>query len=107
MKSIVLILFHLFRARYPDLFGMAEPDTVKDERVIPVNDQPDQIRIPEPFPERIRSIQPFQDESKDEYKDNHGDAFPEDVRLCKSLPSVLDQTQFDTLIPDSRGIIAH
>ena len=48
MKTVVLIFFHVFRPRYPDLFGMAEPDTVKDERVIPINNQPDQIGIPDP-----------------------------------------------------------
>lgn len=29
VKTVVLIFFHSFRTRYPDLFGMAEPDTVR------------------------------------------------------------------------------
>ena len=38
MEPVILILLHLFRAWDPDLTGMSEPDTVKDQRIIPVYD---------------------------------------------------------------------
>lgn len=78
MKTVVLIFFHILCAWYPDFFRMAKPDAVKYKSVIPVNDQPNQVSIPETFPECIRSIKLFQDNSEDEYKSKQGDPFPED-----------------------------
>ena len=53
MKTVVLIFFHILCAWYPDFFRMAKPDAVKHQSVIPINDQPDQVGIPKPFPECI------------------------------------------------------
>ena len=51
MKTIVLIFFHILCAWYPDFFRMAKPDAIKYQSVIPINNQPDQVGIPKPFPE--------------------------------------------------------
>ena len=58
---------------------MTKPDAVKNKSVIPINDQPDQVGIPKPFPECIRSIKLFQDNSEDEHKSKQGDSFLDDI----------------------------
>lgn len=79
MKTVVLIFFHILCAWYPDFFRMAKPDAVKHQSVIPINDQPDQVGIPKPFPECIRSIKLFQDNSEDEHKSKQGNPLSEDI----------------------------
>ena len=82
MKTIIPVFFHILCTRYPHLFRMAEPKAVKNKRVIPVDDQPDQVRIPKSFPERICSIKLFQNKSKDKHKNKQCGSFPNDVRPC-------------------------
>ena len=79
MKTVVLIFFHILCAWYPDFFRMAKPDAVKHQSVIPINDQPDQVGIPKPFPECICSIKLFQDNSEDEHKSKQGNPLSEDI----------------------------
>ena len=79
MKTVVLIFFHILCTWYPDFFRMAKPDAVKHQSVIPINDQPDQVGIPEPFPECICSIKLFQDNTEDEHKSKQGDSFLDDI----------------------------
>ena len=43
MEKIILVLLHAFRAWYPDSPAMTELDTVKNKRIIPIDDQPDQV----------------------------------------------------------------
>ena len=82
MKTIVLIFFHILCAWYPDFFRMAKPDAIEYKSVIPINDQPDQVGIPKPFPECICSIKLFQNKSKDKHKNKQCGSFPNDVRPC-------------------------
>ena len=72
MKTVIPVFFHILCPRYPYLLWMAEPEAVKYKSVIPVDDQPDQVRIPEPFPERICPIELFQDKGEDEHKKRAG-----------------------------------
>ena len=70
---------------------MAKPDAIEYKSIIPINDQPDQVGIPKPFPECIRSIKLFQDNSKDEHKSKQGDSFLDDIRPGEALFSFFDQ----------------
>ena len=92
MKTVILIFFHILCAWYPDFFRMAKPDAIKYQSVIPINDQPDQVGIPKPFPECIRSIKLFQDNSEDEHKSKQGDPLSEDICPGKALFSFFDQS---------------
>ena len=79
MKTVILIFFHILCAWYPDFFRMAKPDAIEYKSIIPINDQPDHVGIPNPFPECIRSIKLFQDNSEDEHKSKQGDSFLDDI----------------------------
>lgn len=77
--KIPVLLVHVLSAGYPDPLGVTEPHAVKDQRVVLVDDQPDQVGVSKPLPERARPVDVYQHDCEDEHEHEKGDRLAQDV----------------------------